>query len=353
MVAIFTTSTVLDQICHSDELNPWQDMIMKLGEVFTTEDIDIPLDDEDPLFLLDASIKIDTSKDNLIKAVLTEPKKVLEEPCGIYLLDIPSAYAKSIQDSYGVICQSLSVMDHSALTKIHGSAEQVEGERGKDWKDIFKKFKNSPTNSALIIDAHLFENDYWDERQDCYDQSRNYGLVNLREIIEEILPDTFSDTYHIGVLLTDTDEAKAKRKSRTNLTNAQIATAINKLKKRISRSYPISIEVLFFSSGDDHHKLIHNRRILTNTYVLDAQYKLAALSNGIARASQTIYIYPLFELIHMGSDEEMKEKRLRYDLDDLYEYIQIQCRAQAPSGQLYRNGALMDSYFKIQHRFLR
>ena len=125
------------------------------------------------------------------------------------------------------------------------------------------------------------------------------------------------------------------------------------MKKKISRPYEINIEVIFFSTEDDGHKLIHNRRILTNTYVLDAPYKLAAFeSNGISRASQTITVKPLFELIHIDTDSDMKEKRLRYDLDDFYGYIETQCRAKSASGQLYRNGTLVESFYKVKHRFL-
>lgn len=328
-------------------------MIVKLGEVFIDDEIDIPLDSEDPLFILDSAIKIDKSKKDFIKSIPNTPQSVLSEPCGIFLLDISAGKAADIQTQYGVICESATTANHKFLTQKGSSAELVEGLKDKTWADIFKKFKFSPTNSALIIDAHLFENDQYDERQGCYDKHRSYGINNLKEIIDQILPVTFADTYHIGVLLTNTDEAKANHRSRTSLTNARIASAINKLKKKIIRPYEISTEVIFFSQSDDGHKLIHNRKILTNTYILDAQYKLAAFNdNGVTRAPQTISISPLFELIHIDPDSDMKEKRLRYDLDDLYGYIESQCKAKAPSGQLYRNGILEDSFFKLRHRFL-
>ena len=353
MVAIFTTASILDNICHTDDLSVWQDMIVKLGEVFVDGDVDIPLDMEDPLFILDSAIKIDDSKKEFITSIPTSPEMVLQEPCGIFLLDIPEQRASEIQSKYGVICQSPPAFNHNVLTQKGTSAELVEGMKDKTWSDIFKKFKDTPTNSALIIDAHLFENDQYDERQGCYDKDRSYAINNLKDIIDQILPDTFADIYHIGILLINTDEAKAKRRSRTSLTNARIASAINKLKKKISRPYEINIEVIFFSTDDDGHKLIHNRRILTNTYVLDTPYKLAAFeSNGISRASQTITVKPLFELIHIDTDSDMKEKRLRYDLDDFYGYIETQCRAKAASGQLYCNGTLVESFYQVKHRFL-
>ena len=355
MVAIFTTVSALNNICYTKEYSVWQHMIMTLGEVFINGDIDVPLDMEDPLFILDSAIKINNSKQEFISSIESAPERVLEEPCGIYLLDISENKAIEIQSKYGVICQSSATPDHTPLTHKGTTAELIEGMHGKTWEDIFSKFQNTPTNSTLIVDAHLFENDQYDERSGCYDREHSHGIFNLKEILNQILPKQFSGTYHIGVLLTNTDEAKAHRRSRTSLTNARIASAINKLKKKLIRPYDICIEVIFFSRLDsDNHRLIHNRRILTNTYVLDAQYKLAALySTGISRASQTISIAPLFELIHIDADSDMKEKRLRYDLDDLYGYIETQCNAKSQTGQLYRNGVLIDSFSKIEHRFLK
>lgn len=353
MVAIFTTAEELNNICRVPNKTPWQDMILKLGEVFVDSKVDIPLDFEDPLFILDAAIKIDTSKMDYINSIAEAPAKVLEEPCGIFILNIDENKASDIQTKYGVICLSKDKMEHTFLTQKGTSAVLIENESGKTWHDIFRKFKSTPTNSTLIIDAHLFENDAFDETAGSYDSRRNYGISNLFDVLNEILPTYFSDVYHVGVLLTNTDEAKTLHRSRTNLTNKQIATAINKLKNRLQRPYEINIEVIFFSPSDnDTHKLIHNRRILTNTYILDAPYKLAAFnSDGTSRASQKLTLEPLFELIHIDSESDMNEKRLRYDLDDLYKYIDLQCENN-PTGVIYNNGILKDSFFNVKHRFL-
>lgn len=354
MVAIFTTASTLDRICHTDNYTVWRDIIMKVG-VFIDSNIDIPLDMDDQLFNLDSAGKINYSKREFISSLSDTPENVLDEPCGIYLLDISEEKATIIQQKYGVICQSSSNLRHDVLTNKGIVAELVEGEKGKNWIDIFKKFRTIPTNSAIIIDAYLFDNDQFDEKQGCYDHEHSHGISNLNNILDQILPHTFSETYHIGILLTNTDEAKARKRSRTSLTNTRIASAINKLKKRLNRPYEISIEVIFFSQTDnDNHRLIHNRRILTNTYVLDAQYKLAAFfSNGESRASQTVSVSPLFELIHLDNDSDMKEKRLRDDLDKLSGYVGIQCSPKSQTGLLYRNGKLLESFSQIRHRFLK
>lgn len=353
MVTIFTTAENVNDICHDNSKEPWLNMIIKLGEVFIDAPLEIPMDMEDPIFILDqADIKFHTNKADYIKSIPQNPVKVLEEPCGIFLLNISEDSAKDIQTQFGVICQSCSMMNHDILTHKGSSVEVIENEVGKNWSDVFKKFKNTPSNSAIIIDAHLFDNDYFDEAHNCYDESRSNGRDNLLSILENLLPEQFSDVYHVAILLTDTDESKSKNKSHTNLTNAQIAAAINKLKsKKIVRPYEVNIEVYFFSQYGGFHRIIHNRRILSNYFVLNADYKLAAFDkNGRGRAGQTLSIHPLFELIHIDSESDMKERRLRYDLDDIYGYVES--KIKNPSGYFYQNGRKTDSFYSVKHRLM-
>lgn len=351
MVAIFTTKANLEDICLNPDKQAWYEMLLKLKEVFINDE-SIPLDEEDPLFILDNMQVEVVSKKEYIESIPENPDLVLQEPCGIFLLDINPKDAQTIQKDYGVICQSVSAMNHTILT--HGQAKgvYVEGEKVKSWKDLFKKFQDCPSNSMLIIDAHLFENDYFDEKENCYDNRRNLGITNLYEIIDAALPKSFASIYQIGVFLTNVDKAKELRRSRTNLTNSKIASAINKLKKRINRDYNISIDVIFLDpSIHDQHKLIHNRRILSNYYILDAHYKLAALNQNVANCSQNITIGTLFEHIDEDSEPDMNEKRIRYDLDDLYAYIESQ-RCPRPTGEWYFNGQKQDSFNFIAHRLL-
>lgn len=351
MVAIFTTSGNLESICLDSDKQPWQDMIYKLGEVFINEAVDIPMDMEDPLFLLDSSIKIDITKKDYIDSIKSNPENVLKEPCGIFLLDIPENDAHNIELKYGVICQSIHSMNHDVLTHKGTSVEVINDLCGKTWTDVFKKFKDTPSNSAIIVDAHLFENDAFNEVDGCYDKNKSVGIDNLYQILDCILPQSFADAYHVAVMLTNIDEAKQERRSRTSLTNARIVSAINKLKGKLGRQYEICIEVHFFSQKGGFHQLIHNRRILSSYYVIDAQYKLAAFKkDGTGISSQTITASPLFELIHLDADSDMKEKRLRYDLDDLYEYVETQCKN--PTSELYQNGRKCETFYRVKHRFL-
>ena len=360
MVAVFTTSDIVKDIYLK---SPWKEILQDLKNVFVDTDMYIPLDEEDPTFILDfAEVDFDSSKSDFIKSLVEKPANVLEEPCGIYLLNISEEQANRIQSEYGVICLSDKNLDHFLLTHLGTSAELKKGEKSEKWKnwtDILRKFQSTPTNSVLVIDAHLFENDYFDERQNppAYDSQRNIGITNLYNILNQILPNAFSDEgYHVGVLLTDIDVAKDNKRSRTNLTNSRIATAINKLKNKLKRLYPIHIEIIFIPHTDrDAHQLIHNRRIITNSYILEVPYKLAAFNkNNKSTYSQPITVKPLFSLIHLGNDSDTKATRLQYDLNELSQYIINQCNPKLKhKGVLFQNGLLSDSFTTVQHRFLK
>lgn len=353
MTSIYTTKDNLKSICLDEDKHAWLDMIIKLKEVFVNND-DIyskGVDPEDdPFYTLDGmQVDIISSKKDYINGIPQNPVLVLQNPSGIFLLDIPVEKANQIQKDYGVLCQSTKQLDYTPLTQPHFPTELLDGETGKSWKAMIAHFKDLPSNSTLIVDAHLFNEDKFDERNNCYDERKRDGIDNIYEILESILPKSFQDTYHIGVLITDTDKAKAARRTRSNLSNDRIATAINKLKKGLKRGYPINIEVVFFDPNDDGHKLIHNRRILSNYFIVTADYKLAAIRNGRSICGQTIATYPLFEAIDKYPDSDKKEKRIRNEIKQFSDFFRRQPNSH--TAILYQNGQITDDFTQLKHRF--
>lgn len=358
MTSLYTTKRILEDICLKKQNQPWLDIIIKLKEVYINDinvfEANINPED-DPFFTLDQmQVDINTNKADFINSISSNPASVLQKPNSIYLLEIPIEKAEAIQVNYGVICQSVSNMDYTPLTQKHVPSELLEGESNYSWKKIISKFKKLPSNSLLVIDAHLFDNDKFDEKQDCYDSKYRDGINNLYEILDSTLPTDFSDTYHIGVLVTDTDKAKLARKSRTNLTNKRIASAINKLKKKLNRNYAISTEILFFDFSDnDGHKLIHNRRIISNYFIVTADYKLATLKEGRSLCTQTVSTYPLFENIDTDSETDKKEKRIRYEIKKFQDFIDRQKNSKDLTALLYQNGKEYIDFSVLNHRILK
>ena len=357
MISVFTTKANLEDIFQSEENKGWQAIILKLNEVFINDDpfseCDESNPDDDVFLTLDSmGVKLNDEEGDFIDNIPKNPQSVLNHPCGIYLLDISDAKAHRIQEDYGVICQSTKKLDLTPLVQPSFPNELEENETSKSWKNMISRFRELPSNSVLIIDAHLFQQDRYDEREGCYDSRNSKGITNLQEILDAILPEYFCSTYHVGVLLTDYDIAN-KNIAQKNLTNKRIANAVNKLKSKIDRPYDISIEVVFIDKNDNAaHTLIHNRRIISNYYIVTADYALAALSDGRSLRSQTITAYPLFENIHIDSESDKKEKRMRGDLRKLKDLLKQQSRALQPTLTFFQNGQQKEDIQSINHRLL-
>lgn len=357
MISVFTTKANLEDIFLREENKAWLAIILKLNEVFINDDpfseCDESNPDDDVFLTLDSmGVKLNDEEKDFIDNIPKNPKTVLNHPCGIYLLDISDAKAHRIQEDYGVICQSTKKLDLMPLVQPNFPNELEENETGKSWKNMISRFRELPSNSALIIDAHLFQQDRYDEHEGCYDSRNSKGITNLQEILDAILPEYFCDTYHVGIFLTDYDIAN-KNIANKNLTNKRIANAINKLKTKLDRPFDISIEVVFIDKNDNGaHALIHNRRIISNYYIVTADYALAALSNGRSLRSQTITAYPLFENIHIDSDSDKKEKRMKSDLRKLKDLLELQSRAVQPSLTFFQNGQQKEDLQSINHRML-
>ena len=359
MVSVFTTKASLEDIFQKEDKKAWQAIILKLNEVFINEDPFPVIDDIDPdddvcLTLDGMGVNIRDDEKDFINNIPNDRSSVLKYPCGIFLLEIEDEEAQSIQSDFGVICQPISRLDYMPLAQPSFANELEENETGRTWDGMLSRFKELPSNSVLIIDAHLFQKDRYDESTNSYDENNSKGINNLFDILNAILPQHFCGTYHVGVLLTDYDVAN-KKISQKNLTNKRIANAINKLKsKKLNRNYNISIEVVFISEKDNaSHKLIHNRRIISNYFIVTADYGLVALNKGRCLLSQSITAFPLFENIQNDSQSDKKEKRMRRDWNDLKAMIRQQSRAIYPTLTCFQSGKQLDDLSTIIHPMLK
>lgn len=352
MTSIYTTKENLQDICLDKQKQAWLNMIIKLKEVYIN-DKDIFLNnvdpDDDPFYILDQmQVSIITEKMEYINSIPNDPTIVLQNPNGIFLLDISVSEANKIQMEYGVLCQSIALMDDTPLTQNNKPTELEQGKPNQanlSWNTIISPFNKLPSNSVLIIDAHLFATDKFDNIKQCYDSNYSNGINNVCDILNCILPNTFKGEYHIGILLTE------KASSCPNLTNERIANAINKqLKRRLNRVYNanIKIEVIFIKEGAVSHPLIHNRRIISNYFIVTADYKLAALKNGKSVCDQSIVIWSLFENIDKDTESDKKEKRIRIDLKKLQENL----NGTNPQAIFYKNGRIQQDFKTLEHRLL-
>ena len=211
------------------------------------------------------------------------PDKVLKNPTSLYILDISKAEAQSIQENYGVMCLSGENPDISPLIDIndeHTTEEMKPLDRG--WDSVLDTVEFLPSNSLILTDRYLFNttNAYYGN-----------GFDNVRNILTELLPRKLNTTYFITVIFD--------RESIDELYNFNsIAKRLNELKdslkKELKLEYPIVMEVLGIKEKTDIYRALHNRRIVSNYYVVKMDYKLAAFHKTIGTVDQTIIPQVLF-----------------------------------------------------------
>lgn len=235
------------------------------------------------------------SSDCFLDQLQKDTSSLLAHPKDIFLVD-RSSKSRTTKSNYGVVLMT----DKSAKSEVLklGWEEPLRINQDYSWHNFFtdegRDMSKIPSNSLIIIDRYLFAN---------FDQ----GLDNIRDILDEILPKTFSGDYHI-MIISDPAEFKRYNESTGVMTLMKTETAALELYETISNirdQYPLQVELLAlsafkgkrFSSSDKTHFNVysdsHNRRIISNTFVIRAEFKLSAIREigGCLKssASQTIW----------------------------------------------------------------
>lgn len=272
-----------------DDFDTWYKIIKKLGCVYTLDDTgsDIEALDKDSAqmdvsFLIQQGGTNITDKSDYITEIINEPQKVLQEPCSAFLLDIDPSKAQDIQNKYGVICQSTRKLKNNIWTKDYNNSyvNIGQGKNDHSWKDVFPT-DEIPRNSLIIIDRYLFSN---------YDQ----GLHNLEEIVSNSMPLTLAKGVNFHVLLIY-DPTKVENSSVNNFKH--LSTELNSIKNRIrkEKDFFIDFEVLAITKDDYSYDDTHNRRIISNYFIVSAEHMLKAFSSeGNGLCNQVINCNTLF-----------------------------------------------------------
>ena len=215
----------------------------------------------------------DTTRTAYIKKIPANPETVLKNPSSLFLLDIPFAEAKKIQVEYGVMCRSSMDTNVSALIDINDEHTTDENEPlGRGWDSVLDSVERLPSNALILTDRYLFK---------TTKAQYGNGFDNVRSILSELLPHELNTTYHITVVF-DKESINALYDFQT------IAKRLNDIKEELKRPYPITMEVLGMTDNNDTYYHLHNRRIVSNYFVVKMDYSLAAFNKTIGTADQTI-----------------------------------------------------------------
>lgn len=227
--------------------------------------------------------KIDVSPKLLeyITCIPAHHEIVLQHPSSLFILDIPIVEAERIQKSYGVFCMSADAVDIAPLIDVND--EQTTGNQeslGKGWNTVLQGLRTIPSNALLLSDRYLFSK---------LSASQGNGIANVHAILDVLLPQRFLGEFHVTVVF----DPQAVHK---DYTFADIATRLNRIKQSLHRDYPITMEVLGITTKCPIYDKLHNRRIVSNYYIVKAEHKLAAFNGNKATSQQSITPQVLFTI---------------------------------------------------------
>lgn len=209
----------------------------------------------------------------------THPEDVLKNPSSLFILDITSYEALAIQRRYGVLCLSGENPDIAQLIDVNDEHTTEEKEPlGRGWDTVLDSVEYLPSNALILTDRYLFQN---------INAVYGNGFDNIRSILNELLPDELSTTYHITVIfdIESVDELYSFN---------DIVKRLNNIKNEFVRDYPIIMEVLGISDKNNVYKRLHNRRIVSNYFIVKMDHKLAAFNKSVGTTEQTIIPQVLF-----------------------------------------------------------
>ena len=317
MFKVFANKDFLEGVLLDKTPKNWYNIFMSgnVEEVCVPEELDNEEIDEmgsvdiiGNLQLLGTTVKADAEYINDLR---NNARRVLEHPNAVFLLDIETKDAEAIQNRYGVICQSINAIDDEILTKAY-EYDLTDGQEGVDWNVYFDKSNHTlPSNALIICDRYMFSADSKSGAQVAKD-ALALGLSNIRCILNSILPKKNNDEYNVLIIFDSSTLDKNEEQE-----NQMFGSIVRDLKDyadsiKKTRHYKLRLDVLSIDHNCMNYSKLHNRRIISNYYIVRAEYKLKAFKENKSTATQTIFYDALFSKIASlkpsGPDSPLKSQ---------------------------------------------
>ena len=249
------------------------------------------------------NIKIDNAN-FFINQIKKDGRTILYDTNAVYFLDLPQNELEVIQKDYGVICQDNNVDDVKILRKGYGKS--FPHRNGNSWS-LFPLGRDIPSNCLIIQDRYFFSKESGENIYDSFN--------NLENILSNFLPSSLGKETHYQITIIFDDDSLLYKDSKgkdpkyevikgddgtmNDVTFDYITKRINKLRQKLSKKfgYHIDIEIWGINKGCYGYKYnfnktnsptTHNRRIISNYFMLKAEHKLKAFRNEKSLASQEI-----------------------------------------------------------------
>ena len=303
---IYTTEDILEWIfsCNAEndrDLNIWFDFIKKVRpyvKLLLRDNSDFGTEKNKLLPIqknYDLSINSITKdeRDALLQLISLSShiEKELDSRA-ILIFDITPEQAKYISEKYGIICHSFSESPRNCPLFLENRDVWCEQNEYYDgWDRLMRSEVLRPTNSLIFIDRYFLSCDSSLGRK----FTEEYGIENLRYTLDRILPEQLAGDFHL-LLVFDHSTLRYNEKIQ-NFT--KVTFEINKMiAEKINRPYRIIVELLSIARNEydakgkmkkaSNNNKTHNRRILSNYYIIRTEHSLKFQYNRINLYSQSL-----------------------------------------------------------------
>ena len=284
MFKVFISSRSLERLCLEEmskskaDQSVWFLVLSKQSTIYLDKDVYSEWDYGDPLFTFSESYEVNLKKSDIdFNSVATSMQgKFPFEPQGAYLLDVSEDTANTIQNDYGIVCQSTDDLTKCPLSEGERRFSLRKDEKGHSWKELLSCDPAIPSNAMIIIDRYLFG----------YDGSYNIGfydaISNVEDIMSCVLPAKLRTDYHITILYDEGNSGDRYYNIDT------LACKLEKYKDTLKRPYNIVIEFMSIPKGHKGYEVTHHRKILSNYFIVSADQHIKAFRKGQATATQDV-----------------------------------------------------------------
>lgn len=329
MFKVFISSKSLERLClaemskDKEGQSAWFLVLSKQNIIYLDKDVYSEWDYGDPLFTFSESYGVDLKKSGIDFESMADPSngQFPFEPQGAYLLDVSEDTANTIQNDYGIICQSTDDLTKCPLSESERRFSLRKNEKGHSWKDILSCELTIPSNAIVIIDRYLF----------AYDHSYNVGfknaISNIKDIMRCVLPTQLKTDYHIIILYNEENRDK-------HYNIDTLARVFEKYKGTLKRPYNIIIEFMSIPKEYNGYEVTHHRKIISNYFIVSADQHIKAFRGCQQAATQDVRCeYAYSAGLRNVSDPPMKS--IETTLSSIHDMIEDGVKDTEQKGFVY------------------
>lgn len=269
---------------------------------------------------------------------------------------------KEVRDFCGV-----EVLDNSFAPLQRHWFQNVDKGSHFTWDSFFKQGKIPSSNSVIIMDRYLLKvginkrKDHKGETTETILEWYKRGGKNIAEILKAIIPQSFSGTYNVLVVFDDKQIEKMTQ-SKEFIPVEEALTIVSRFvqsKLALKNCQGVNLEFLAIHDGlseqelpkginedekmthfylKELYKLTHDRRLITNYYMVNATHGWDATDKSTSTETQTFYFDAI--LSGMGNPDQMdylkKSIPINYVQSFINSFVQQLSLAKVSSYKCFR-----------------